>query len=346
MCVFRCIALEFGVMHFFNWLFVNREGNFTMKKRILSLFLVCCIVCSVFAMFPITTNAETVTSGTCGDNLTWTLDDNGTLTISGTGDMWGDSSNWNNNNSIKAVVIQSGVTSIGYRAFSDCVNLTSVSIGNSVTMIGEEAFSFCDSLTSVNIPNSVTTIGDRAFSFCDSLTSANIPDSVTAIGYAAFSDCDSLTSINVSGNNSSFSSVDGNLYNKDKSELIQYAIGKNNSSFSLPDSVTTIGYRAFSRCFSLTSINVSGNNSSFSSVDGNLYNKDKSELIQYAIGKNNSSFSLPGSVTTIGDRAFFCCRGLTSVSIGNSVTTIGDSAFYNCDSLKSVNLGNSVTAFG
>ncbi len=126
-------------------------------------------------------------SGKCGKNLTWTLDDDGLLTISGTGAMedyyyvapWG--------SSVKAIVINQGVTSIGGHAFSNCSSLTSVTIPDSVTSIEGSAFYDCRSLTSVTIPDSVTSIGGSAFSGCSSLTSVTIPDSVTSIGGSAFS---------------------------------------------------------------------------------------------------------------------------------------------------------------
>ena len=131
--------------------------------------------------------------------ITWTLSDDGTLTIKGT-DM--PDYNGNNNyapwysqgNEIKKVVIEKGVTNIGNKAFSDCLCLTSITIPNSVTSIGENAFFGCLGLTSITIPNSVTSIGDKAFGFCFGLTSVTIPNSVTSIGYDAFSGCSGLTS--------------------------------------------------------------------------------------------------------------------------------------------------------
>ena len=166
---------------------------------------------------------EVIDSGTCGENLTWTLTYYGVLIISGTGDMEDyyidEPSPWNNKkNNIEKLIVEYGVTSIGRRAFYYCSSLTSVDIGNSVTSIGEEAFRGCSSLTSVAIGNSVTSIGDWAFSYCSSLTSVDIPHSVTSIGDDAFRSCSSLTSVDI-----------GN-------------------------SVTSIGGWAFSGCTSLTTV--------------------------------------------------------------------------------------------
>jgi len=166
-----------------------------MKKRMISLILALSMIC---ALFPVVVFAQT--SGTCGSNLTWTLDDNGTLTISGTGDMenWGypnpSGAPWKSK-SIKDIVIENGVTSIGNRAFYDCSSLTSITIPNSVTSIGNDAFEWCSSLTSITIPNSVTSIGNHAFDGCSSLTNITIPSSVTSIGNRAFYDCSSLTAM-------------------------------------------------------------------------------------------------------------------------------------------------------
>ena len=215
------------------------------------------------------------------------------------------------------------VTAIGEDAFSGCRSLTSVTIPDSVTTIGASAFYACDSLRSVTIPDRVTTIGDEAFFWCLSLTSVTIPDSVTTIGGGAFYNCTRLKSIKVSENNTTYKSIDGNLYTKDGKTLVQYAIGKSDTSFTIPDIVTTIGYAAFYYCTSLTSVTIPDSvttigNSAFSWCD------------------SLTSVTIPDSVTTIGDHAFAYCSSLTSVTIGNSVTTIGELAFYNCKSLTSV----------
>ena len=176
-----------------------------MKKLIAAVLSLCILggALPVFSNYApdtaISASAE-ASSGTCGENLTWTLDDEGTLTISGTGDMYdydNGGSPFYENTDIKKIVIESGVTSIGGWAFSWCDALESVTIGNSVTSIGEGAFYSCSSLESITIPDSVTSIGDYAFYNCKSLESITIPDSVTSIGDFAFSRSDSLESITI-----------------------------------------------------------------------------------------------------------------------------------------------------
>lgn len=134
--------------------------------------------------------------------------------------------------------------------------IESIIIPNSVTYISPYAFADCRSLTSITIPNSVTSIGNEAFSGCSSLTSVNIPDNLTCIGSYAFYYCSSLTNISVNENNQTYKSIDGNLYTKDGTVLIQYAIGKKTTSFDIPDSVTNIGSSAFEDCSSLTSVTI------------------------------------------------------------------------------------------
>ncbi len=206
--------------------------------------------------------------------------------------------------------------------------------GYTVTVIGEDAFAYCETLTSVVIPDSVTAIGDSAFQSCYALTTAEIGNGVTTIGDSAFYDCDALTSI-VIGNSvttigdSAFSSC---------SALTTVEIGK---------SVTAIGDSAFYACYTLTAITVAAENPNYSSdADGVLYNKDKTTLIQYPIGNSRTAYTIPDSVTAIGDDAFSSCVALTAVEIGDSVTAIGDLVFYECSALTTVEIGDNVTTIG
>ena len=334
-------------------------------------------------LFTLKADAEAY-SGKCGDNLTWSLDtDTGVLTISGTGDMYDwsydyDAPWYSNCSSVKIVAIGDSVTSIGdsafrycesltsitipdsvtfigNRAFANCTGLTSVTIPDSVTSIGDYAFSDCTGLTSVTIPNSVTSIGVQAFFWCDSLTSVTIPDSVTSIGEDAFYRCTGLTSVTIpdsvtSIGDSAFYDCTGltSITIPDSVTSIgesAFAFCTGLTSVTIPDSVTSIGYRAFDSCYSLTIITVKEGNPNYSSDEyGVLFNKDKTLLIQYPIGNTRTSYTIPDSVTSIGYGAFSSCNRLTSVTIPDSVTSIGNYAFDNCTNLTSVTIGNSVTS--
>ena len=317
------------------------------------------------------------TEGTCGENASWKLE-NGTLTISGTGEM-ADDIPWNDSrSSITKVVVEQGITSIGDYAFSYCRSLTSVTIPSSVTSIGSGAFYNCSSLSSVTIPNSVTSMGDYVFEDCSSLSSVTIPDSVTSMGDYVFENCSNLTSMTIPD---SVTSIGYSTF-KDCSGLSNVTIGSSVtsigsaafegcsslSSVTIPDSVMRIGNAAFYNCSGLSSvtigsgvtsienytfygcsslidITVSKQNKNYSSEDSVLFDKNKTKLVLYPSGKNGS-YSIPDSVTSIGSAAFSGCSSLSSVTIPNSVTSIGETAFSGCSSLSSITIPNSVTSIG
>ena len=296
-----------------------------MRKRLLSFVLAVLMIVSILPATALAANI--VDSGTCGakgSNLTWTLDSEGVLTISGSGDMHGYGSSgapWYGSRSrVKSAVIADGVTSIGDDAFKGCTSLTSVTIPDSVTSIGWDAFAGCTSLTSVTIPDSVTSIGRHAFQNCTSLTSVTIPNSVTSIGMSAFDGCESLTSVTIPDSVTSI----GNAAFYTCTSL---------TSVTIPDSVTSIDVNAFAGCTSLTSVTIPDSVTSIGewAFDGCT---------------SLTSVTIPNSVTSIGDSAFSDCTSLTSVTIPNSVTSIRSQAFDGCRSLTSVTIPDSVTRIG
>ena len=327
------------------------------------------------------TKATAATSGTCGDNLTWSFDEStGTLEISGTGDManylsynrpWEDSEDL-----ITTVTIGNGVTSIGNSAFEDCYKLSEINLPNSLTVIWSSAFKHCHSLTNVTIPDSVTSISNSAFESCTGLTSLTIPNSVTTIGNSAFSGCTGLTSltipdsvteigrmavscgnlaaIDVVSSNANYSSADGVLFDKGKTRLIQYPEGKEGTAYSIPAGVTSIEFGAFAGCSGLTSITIPDSVTcigygAFESCTGLTSLTIPNSVT--TIGGNAfngcssiTSITIPDSVTTIGNYAFDSCTGLTSLTLPDSVTSIGGGAFYGCSNLTSVTIGNGVAS--
>lgn len=262
--------------------------------------------------------------------------------------------------SVGAVVIPSTISgkpviSIGVVAFHSCSGLTSVTIPSSVTSIGEQSFFGCSNLTSVTIPGSVTRIESAAFFSCSSLTNVTIPGSVTSIGSATFASCGALAAITVDPLNSTYCSVDGVLFNKSQTTLIQCPGGKTGNVF-IPGSVTRIGDHAFHGSSSLTTITIPGSVTSI----GNYVFPFCTALTSVTIPDSVLSIGLsafssctsltcitiPDSVTRIETSAFQSCSSLTNITIPDSVTTIGNAAFLYCGSLLSVTIPSSVTSIG
>ena len=279
------------------------------------------------------------------------------------------SSAFDNCTSLSKVKLSNSLTKIGYSAFRGCKNLTEITIPDSVTQIEGSAFSGCTSLSKVKLSNGLTKIGNSAFHDCKSLAEITIPDSVISIDGSAFSGCTSIAEITVSPDNKNYVSVDGVLFSRDMSTLLVYPAGNERSTYTVPGGVTQIGGSTFSGCTSLTEITipdsvisiegsafsgctsiaeitVSPDNKNFSSVDGVLFSKDMSALLVYPKGNKRSTYTVPDSVTEIGNSAFRDCENLTKITIPDGVTEIGNSAFYNCTSLSKAQLSNGLTKIG
>jgi hypothetical protein len=234
--------------------------------------------------------------------------------------------------SLTSVTVATNVTSIGDHAFSVCTGLTNVTIGTNVTSIGNYAFYACTSLTGVTIPDKVISIGGNAFAGCSSLTSATIGTNVTSIGTIAFGSCTNLTSVTIP---TSVTNIGTRAF----------AVCTSLTNVTIPKTVTSIGGAAFESCHSLTEITVDPLNLFYSSVDGVLFNKSLTTLLECPGGRTGS-YTLPNSVTNIGNSAFAFCTSLTNVTIPTGVTSIGTGAFSSCTSLTSATIPASVTNIG
>ncbi len=264
--------------------------------------------------------AAGTSSGSCGDGVTWELDDDGTLTIQYSGTGTGDMTSYTdirtrpwNEDAVKVAVINEGVTSIGEMAFYGCGGLKSVTIPGSVTSIGYSAFQGCGGLKSVTIPDKVESIEGSAFSECGGLKSVIIGDSVESIGRDAFYGCYNLTSVTIPDSVTSI----------EKQAFFQCS---GLTSVTIGDSVESIEDATFSKCYNLTSVTIGD---SVESIGYQAFNECY----------NLTSVTIGDSVTSIGEYAFYGCNGLKSVIIPDSVESIEKHAFLLCDGLLEISFG-------
>ena len=277
---------------------------------------------------PAATVPTTVASGTCGENLSWVLDKNGILTISGTGymkdymDYDGYRSPWYDyREQITAVVIGEGMTDIGWYAFQNCAAMTSVSIPEGITSIGTSAFSGCSALTELTLPQSLRDIEKNAFEDCVALPGIVIPDRVEAIGSAAFSGCASLAgSVTVPAE---VTAIEAHTFDGCKKL----------TGVTLPNGLLSIGSEAFGGCTELAQINIP---------------EGVTEIGTHAFRNCHdlTRVTIPDSVGTLGVGVFMSCKNLASVTLPARLTAIPDSMFYDCDSLKEITLPEGITAIG
>ena len=286
-----------------------------------------------------------VASGTCGkerDNLKWTLDDDGVLTISGIGNM----RDYDDNNQpwkdldVKKVVVVSGVTSIGIYAFKYCRKLERIEIPNTVKEIRTGAFSYCSSLDNIVIPNSIDWIWGDVFYYCTSLKNVTLPESITGISGCAFEECNSLESIIIPSKVDSIN--DGTFRNCRKLKTVV-----------LPEGLVEIAVQAFWGCASLTDLTIPDSVKYIGEGAFNGCNSLKALKLPKGLNKVGKmafnsciyleSVEIPATVTTIEEQAFWGCERLTQIKMQKGLNTIQKSAFGRCLRLENVELPEGLT---
>lgn len=257
-------------------------------------------------------------SGTCGEELTWILEESRVLTISGTGDMdqfdgWEHPAPWAVYHAyVETVVIEDGVTGIGSYAFNKCVEMTEITLPEGLTSIGANAFYDCANLTEITIPEGVTVIDSNAFYNCAGLGEIAIPGSVEEIRYNAFSGCSGLTRVTLEAGTLS---IGGGAF----------ARCTGLTEITIPDTVTSMGL-PFEGCSNLTQVTIETGSMNYASIDGVVYDKSGRTLLFCPPGKTGA-FEVPEGVTEIGYKAFYGCSGITGITIPEGVKQIGSYAF-------------------
>ena len=235
-------------------------------------------------------------------------------------------------NSLTNVPIPSSVTSIGDFAFGCCVSLTAIDLPDTVTNIGLFAFQLCSGLAGITIPASLTSLAQGVFSDCSSLTNVTIPDTITNIEYQALDGCASLRAIAVGPLNPFYCSVDGVLFDKARTTLVQFPPARS-GDYAIPNSVTEVGPSAFDGCSGLTGVTMSD---TLASIDGTAF----------ASCTGLTSVSIPDSVTSLGDWGFYGCTSLTNVTLSSGLTSIRGVTFGGCASLPNITIPAAITNIG
>ena len=326
--------------------------------------LIVVVTALFFGGMTVLADTEPVAGGEFGDALTWSLDSEGTLNISGTGEMGIDPPWQDYSNQIKTINIDNGVTVIGPYAFSDCSELTQVNIGTGVTRIGYGAFSNCTKLESINIPSNVKYLGGGVFTDCSGLTNVTLNNGLDTIGYASFINCTNLKNINIP---ETLTSLEAKSFENCKSL----------ESIEIPISITYINYETFKGCNALSSLtfNEGLTGISFSAFE-DCYALTNVEFPSTLLRIGSNAFSntaitsvvLPKSFQGFADQSFYNCDGITelvldfdyiegfgkgvfedcdgleSVKIMGNIDNISYSMFRGCDNLKSIEICDSVTA--
>ena len=257
---------------------------------------------------------------TCGENLTWTLGSDGTLTIKGTGAMTdysaGSAPWYSTRSSIKKIVVSSGVTTLGDCAFYNCSSVTSVSLPQSLVSIGAGAFMGASMQSTLTLPGSLGEIGSQAFQGASGIKSLSIPDSVTELGSRVFYTCHSLETITIGAGVTTIPS--SAFWNASSLQNV-----------TLPQYLKKIDASAFYKCLALQKIDLPA---SLKTIGEDAF----------AMSSRLAQVTIPDSVKEIQGRAFQGCIGLTKVTMGNGVTTIGSGAFADCTALQQVQLSASL----
>ena len=286
------------------------------------------------------------------ENLTWKLDDEGTLTISGSGEMDSTGYPWESYApTVRRLEVKPGVTNIARSAFSSFGALEEVVLADTVTTIDESAFFMCGKLSKLNLGSGLRVIYNYAFEFCDSLKEVNLPASASSISPSAFENCGNLQSFHVASGNETYCDVDGVLFWSGKVLLASFPGGRT-GSYTVPSSVKTIGDRAF-YASKLTEIVLP---SGLKTIGDYCFRYSTVSQLTLPAGLANlgvgafegckelETVAIPGSVKTVSDSAFWG-SGLKRVTLEDGITTIGKEAFLSCG-LTKVDIPSSVTSIG